>query len=731
MSKKKFSEILSDKSIYIRCDDKTKRLNLLFALLGNFKIEPRFNYLTHLGDYFSSLNLTNAYICHDRIWINCEGNISNSINSNRIVVNIEDIDFEGEYLEELLFVVTKEDVTKGDLVKFVDFNNEVVNCTTVLTGIACNVLTKGNLKCNYRWGDIQPYKTGDARVHTWVETHKGKIAQIKEIDYENDKVQLSYLGNIITQKYSTGFQTVMGLDLKSNFRKYINFIVGDELTILSKRELSNSNTYFGMQVHDKVLDYAKKDVLISEILDYCEETNIYIFRVKCGTDEFIASSAMTKAKSQIQELPTIHNKGLIIKDGSITYDFNFYDTSTKSPLICYLSSLNRTTSNRFIDFVLGYAPLYNGDVRQMYRYARDLGMTDEQIFDYVCEILRQQVYLLTSVDDNLLIDYIKLLLKVHYGANNTCEVYYAQGKEINSRNFYKNKNVYLRTKDFNNKNEYVLGNLSNVFTLSGDYRGYHTSKDDNEPLFISNGRANKIPDNNNLYLGFELEVDQISSTSLFCESVVEYIKETTNVPYCTFETDGSLSCGIEIITQPCTIDVHRGIALGSFLNSIDTSFKCDNSRDAGLHIHVNKDFFDNWKDAVAKIYYIMYKFKKEVELIAGRGFNSYSKDFDCSSDFDDLKDGNLSLEEYTDNIIIQIDDDRYYKINIENDKTIEFRLFQSTSDPVKLMARLQFVNNLCHLVNELDSVQFINSLTFEEIVNYGNSDELVEYYKNI
>lgn len=238
---------------------------------------------------------------------------------------------------------------------------------------------------------------------------------------------------------------------------------------------------------------------------------------------------------------------------------------------------------------------------------------------------------------------------------------------------------------------------------------YHHHKSNCDPVFFG-GKYEDCP----LYLGVELECDSISDTGRNTEEISDDVESLfpSNFIYC--EDDGSLSYGFENITQPATLEYHLSQKKSYedmfrlLLNEHLFSF---NVRSAGLHIHVNKDFFgasDTMVSNIKKVCVLCDKYWDNIAKISRRTKES------LSSWASKIPAAEMESIEYD---IRYCEGSRYSAVNISNVNTVEFRFFKGTLNPDVFFACLSFVDGLCRIAKETADV---DSLSWEDILSRTN-----------
>ena len=225
---------------------------------------------------------------------------------------------------------------------------------------------------------------------------------------------------------------------------------------------------------------------------------------------------------------------------------------------------------------------------------------------------------------------------------------------------------------------------------------------------------------NPLYMGFELEVDKGGRRDSVVTKICRILK---NKVYCKY--DGSLDNGFEIVSYPETLNYHteqKEAYENTFKYLINKDYRSHDTITCGLHIHVNKNFFgSNEKEIdlnIAKILYIFEKFWDKFVTFSRRtdeNLNKWAKRYNLDINenlLDNLKKSKKTYE-------------RYYAVNLQNEHTIEFRMFRGTLNINTFMATLQLIDCICNFVKNID-IEKLQQVCFDQIVK-SNFKELNEY----
>lgn len=240
------------------------------------------------------------------------------------------------------------------------------------------------------------------------------------------------------------------------------------------------------------------------------------------------------------------------------------------------------------------------------------------------------------------------------------------------------------------------------------------------PLVFCGGKD----DGSNLFLGLEMEVDGGGESNRNVKEIMQLVNpKDKQFLYCMH--DGSLDDGLEIITQPATLEYHtsfKGQYTRLFGYLLSKGYLAHDTSTCGIHIHFNRSFYkDNEELYISRLLYLVDKFWGEIVKFSRRNqrrIDRYTKKLDrpiSTYIHQSNKSGNH--------------DYHYYAINLANKNTIEFRMFKGSLNIETLMATLQFVNN-CVLCAKTKSAEEIQSMTFEDLIIGKSCRNYWEKHKN-
>lgn len=284
---------------------------------------------------------------------------------------------------------------------------------------------------------------------------------------------------------------------------------------------------------------------------------------------------------------------------------------------------------------------------------------------------------------------------------------------------------------------------THLFIYDKNYQGYHEGYHDRfKGLFL------RLPNEHPyLYYGIEIEVEFNSSdVRVYCQDddyydedecdddnweiqeILNKFSEITEGMF-VYEHDGSLDNGVECISRPTSYafwthpDTVKKLEAGlEFLRSKGAYVKQPDSN--GLHIHLSRKFFDNGRTnlsnrqtAYESFDWLFQKFQPEIERLGGRKYTHY-----CASKVDKLKrsliDDNYLVRNY--NVEAEIrcklkkggrlpEGDHYSAVNLTS-RTIEARVFKSTTDYKEVLSCIELVRNMAHAVRDEDIKRTLNDI---------------------
>lgn len=215
-------------------------------------------------------------------------------------------------------------------------------------------------------------------------------------------------------------------------------------------------------------------------------------------------------------------------------------------------------------------------------------------------------------------------------------------------------------------------------------------KDDVDGQVID-GHSNKLKET--IFYGVEMEMDAKVTRGRIvscAEDTARYLTIMRNDVYA--KHDGSVDDGIEIITRPCSIERHLETDLWDEINNTAINFKMrgHDSLKTGYHIHISRAPFKNVEEYGLKFIHAFEMFWDDWVKFSRRTSEQlhWCKKYNLSDEV--LRDRIDSNQLYCHGDHNQ----RYFAVNLTNDKTIEIRIFRASLKTDTVKATLWCVSNL-------------------------------------
>lgn len=186
-----------------------------------------------------------------------------------------------------------------------------------------------------------------------------------------------------------------------------------------------------------------------------------------------------------------------------------------------------------------------------------------------------------------------------------------------------------------------------------------------------------------LHVGIELEMELGEQ----CER--EVTQENTCGELIYYKHDGSLDDGVEMVSQPRTVEWYGNDKLRSMLNQYrQMGLKSHDTNTCGLHVHIDRRYYGNTEIEEAKLLIVFCKYWQKIVRFSRRRDESIEQW---------TKRPPVSLYENDDDDIMRNKTQtakncgRYHAVNLTNRNTIEIRIFRGTLRTRTFLAAIQFV----------------------------------------
>lgn len=221
------------------------------------------------------------------------------------------------------------------------------------------------------------------------------------------------------------------------------------------------------------------------------------------------------------------------------------------------------------------------------------------------------------------------------------------------------------------------------------------------------------------HMGVELEIDGVYPTINMgkyetAELVVDIMEGHV---YCS--NDGSLDNGFEIVTHPHTYEEMMGLPWGTLLpRLVKAGWRGHDTTTAGLHVHIGREAFDD-EDSVARFctffeanWDFVRRFSRRADEKLEKWAGRHTSEWEAAT-VERVKEATKYSRS------------RYRAVNLNNDATVEVRIFRSTLKVETLLAAIEFVNLLAMQSNALDDEEAECFTPAQWLM--GASDNLIAY----
>lgn len=228
---------------------------------------------------------------------------------------------------------------------------------------------------------------------------------------------------------------------------------------------------------------------------------------------------------------------------------------------------------------------------------------------------------------------------------------------------------------------------------------------------------------NLVYMGCELETECHNGDNVY-NTIAPYVTRQL-LKDCYIAQDGSLTNGMEIISQPYTIKKWQELepnidALFTYLQN--EGFTSHDNEHCGFHIHVTRPS----EDAINRILFIMEFYKNELVAFSRRNRSKLLQWAPFMSDVL-VNENNLSKRLQTMDFIKDKKENmscHSRALNLSHSRTIEFRIFRGTLNKQTFFATLELVNNLVTMASD-ENIP-LSKITWKKLTSTPNAKAYCE-----
>lgn len=231
-------------------------------------------------------------------------------------------------------------------------------------------------------------------------------------------------------------------------------------------------------------------------------------------------------------------------------------------------------------------------------------------------------------------------------------------------------------------------------SLDGNYGIAHSRQTTARKFFEVGGavRGSERDPNGPKCFGIELEFEMGRGDA---DEFIEILREKWSPDFCDVKQDGSLSHGLELATQPMTLDYFRNVCDLSVLDDLRANgARAWDTSTCGIHIHLERGTFSS-KAHVWRFAKFIFGNRYQLRSLVGRDSSSYvmwgSGQFSEVSKV--LKGARGACTGH------------YSAVNLDNNATIEVRVFKSTLRPATLTRYVEFLSALVEYTRDLSIEQ--------------------------
>lgn len=225
-----------------------------------------------------------------------------------------------------------------------------------------------------------------------------------------------------------------------------------------------------------------------------------------------------------------------------------------------------------------------------------------------------------------------------------------------------------------------------------------------------------------LTIGFELETENTNENIDrigYCEELQDIFGDFVH-----FEQDGSLQDGVEIISQPFTLNYlheNENMFKNGLKRARELGYTSHNNGRCGLHFHINRNYFGaNSNEDVNKLNLFFETYKENIQNFSRRNDYHYCYFLSDEKELNDMQRLSLKvLDRYK-------DADRYLVVNNNNYRTVEIRVMRGTLAFTTFMASAEFVFSLAKVVENADKV---SQISWHKVVDTKDAKYIQNYIK--
>lgn len=234
---------------------------------------------------------------------------------------------------------------------------------------------------------------------------------------------------------------------------------------------------------------------------------------------------------------------------------------------------------------------------------------------------------------------------------------------------------------------------------------------------------------NKLFYGVELELEVPRGTkrvdgSYLAAAQVEPIVAKAMDGYAICKYEGSISNGLELVTVPATLDVHRCLLWDEVFKQ--TKGMLHGSKNTGMHIHFSRNALT--AQQLAKVIYFIHETSnsKFVNKVAGRNSQCWAAT-SSKKKFMDYSDPNIGDR----NTEALLKEETYTRSAISisgrfRGKSVEVRIFQAIAKKEAVVSGLEFLDSLIKYAENCSNTE--KALSYEMYLEWFKTKRMKDMY---
>lgn len=274
---------------------------------------------------------------------------------------------------------------------------------------------------------------------------------------------------------------------------------------------------------------------------------------------------------------------------------------------------------------------------------------------------------------------------------------------------------------------YECAESAEKYEIISNFFGRHNYSFKPLPAFVHGdwGNMSYVPKENTLYLGVELEFDNASDNEELAYEIHTAMEGT-----CYCKSDCSLDAGIEAVTFPLEAQYAVNNYCWQYIIDCVREYNGEASSTCGFHVHVNRDFFGEADTLAreigeAKFVYLFDKFYDQLRRIGKRdGGRAYRWAAPSNIILTPDMEGNINAVKDAKGMCSA----RYSAVNLQNESTLEVRLWKSTLDVEAIKNLLDLTQAMVYIAKNYDLARLIEmdvSGLIEAVCEFAEHPETV------